>query len=148
MVIGVGIVLAFIGGVFYTHVIDPDRDDAGNVRGDRSILFTDVRVGDCANLNAVLGFDTNIDATPCTNRHNAEVIARYTLPKGDWPGQDAIDKSAQTECPRHLKDYAGTPKDDIDTVFATPTESNWSRDRDIVCFAYKSGGGLTSSLRK
>jgi hypothetical protein len=150
MLFAAGIVLAFAGGVFYTHVIDPDRDDAGNVRGDRSISFEDVRIGDCANLNAVIGLDDGIEATPCTSAHNAEVVARYTMPKGDWPGQDAVDKSAETECPRGLQAYAGAAAEtlDVESVFATPTSSTWSRDRDIVCFAYRSGGGLTSSLRR
>jgi len=148
MLFGAAIVLAFVGGVIYTHVIDPDRDDAGNVRGDRTISFDDVRAGDCTNLNRFISLDSDIAATPCTNAHNAEVIGRSTLPKGDWPGDAAVEKSAKTECARQLKDYTGTPADDIDTVFATPTESTWSRDRDIICFAYRSAGGLTTSLRR
>ncbi len=146
--LGAAIVLAFVGGVIYTHVIDPDRDDAGNVRGDRTISFDDVRAGDCTSLNRFIALDSDIAATPCTNAHNAEVIGRYAMPKGDWPGQDAVDKSAKTECARQLKAYAGTPADDIEAVSATPTESTWSRDRDIICFAYRSAGDLTTSLRR
>ncbi|WP_157441157.1 septum formation family protein [Actinoplanes awajinensis] len=145
--IGVGIVVAFAGGVFYTHVIDPDRDDAGNVRGDRSITYADVRVGDCAKLNPFIRQDSNVDVTPCTSTHNAEVVARHTMPKGDWPGEDAVDKTATTECSKQLESYAGKSAD-VEPIFAVPTESTWSRDRDIVCFAYRSGGGLTKSLRK
>jgi hypothetical protein len=149
LLLGLGIVLAFAGGVFYTHVIDPDRDDAGHVRGDRSIAVTDVRAGDCTSLNPFLSLVGDLDVTPCSNAHNAEVIGRHTMPKGNWPGADAVDQAAKTECSSRFQAYTGTAAGtgDVDTVFATPTESTWSRDRDIVCFAYKSGGGLTSTLR-
>ncbi|GAA2861363.1 hypothetical protein Acy02nite_57870 [Actinoplanes cyaneus] len=148
MLFGAAIVLAFVGGVVYTHVIDPDRDDAGNVRGDRTISFDDVRTGDCANLNRFIGLDSDMAATPCTSAHNAEVIGIYTMPKGDWPGEEAVGETAKTECSRRLQAYTGTPADDLETVYATPTSATWSRDRDIVCFAYRSGGGLTASVRR
>lgn len=147
LILGIGIVAAFAFGVFYTHVIDPDRDDAGNVRGDREITFADVRIGDCATLNTFIGLDNDVDVTPCTSSHNAEVVGRFTLPKGDWPGADAVDKAAKSECARLQEAYAGKT-DTVSTVFAEPTESTWSRDRDVVCFAYSSGGGLTASVRR
>lgn len=76
---------------------------------------------------------------PCSQPHDAEVIARLTLPAGSYPGDKGVQKAGESGCEAEFDTYVGIPWDDseLESDFWWPDRELWnSGDRVIVCAAY------------
>lgn len=95
-----------------------------------------LRIGDCFTGDA--GIDrSSTDIVPCGSPHEYEVVGILTyLASDSFPGDQALQQRAESECSAAFEDYVGVP-------FATsafgmtqwsPTAETWaSGDRVIVC---------------
>jgi hypothetical protein len=83
------------------------RDDgAGQVTKATNVTFPDVRVGDCYNNTPNNSFVT-LPEVPCLQPHDNEVFYIFTMGPGRYPGDGAVQTSADQTCDDRLSDYVG-----------------------------------------
>ena len=105
---------------------------------DSSVMH--MRVGQCILLpeDKSATTATTIDKTSCTHEHDAEVFALASAPDGDFPGADALNRQAETECISAFDAYVGSDylTSSLDATWMIPTKDSWAHsDRAIVCLA-------------
>lgn len=73
----------------------------------------------------------------CDGAHRAEVFYTFNLPSGDYPGDDAVDDEATSQCDSQLAAYLGG--EDTDGTYSvaalTPSRETWEDDDDteVLC---------------
>jgi hypothetical protein len=109
-------------------------------------------VGDCI-TNEIAGSSiSEFDTVECTEPHTAELIHKFDLPDGDFPGQEEIGTAVAEGCQGSaFEDYVGTPyaESEIYVFPVTPTEETWNEadDREVLCFGgLQDGADLTESI--
>lgn len=146
-------ILIPIGIIGFGILSQARRDDSGEIVGGGSVDVTELAVGDCFNASDDEEI-ADVDARPCTEPHEYEVIAIVTYPfdrGSDYPGDDAIADHAGTECEREFEEYVGVPYEDsvYYVSFLMPTEEGWNAgDRETICSGYDPGDSeRTESMR-
>ena len=95
---------------------------------------------------------TTIEKTSCTREHDAEVFALASAPDGDFPGAEALNRQAETECISAFDAYVGSDylTSSLDATWMIPTKDSWAQnDRSIVCLARPlDHSKLTSSVKE
>jgi Domain of unknown function (DUF4190)/Septum formation len=86
---------------------DAERDPGGRVREAGTESVFDLRVGDCVNDLEETTVEVAVEAVPCSQPHDAEVISSFELPGGDYPGEDSVFRVADRRCSRELDAVAG-----------------------------------------
>jgi hypothetical protein len=130
---------------------DDLRNETGEITGSGDVPLADLVPGDC--VNGMEGEDeliSDLPAGPCAEPHQAEVIATFDLPKGDWPGQDTVDDQAWEGCLDRFEEYSFAAYDDpsVGMLFLPPTRITWRLgDREVICFAHHREGERTGSIR-
>lgn len=110
-------------------------------------------VGDCINNSTAAGSISEFDVVDCDETHTAELIVKFDMPDGDFPGQQAIQEAFIEECTGSaFEDYVGAPyaESDLDIFPVTPTEQTWDQadDREVLCFvAPVDGSNLEESVK-
>ena len=118
---------------------------------DSSVMH--MRVGQCILLpeDKSATTATTIDKTSCTREHDAEVFALASAPDGDFPGAEALNRQAETECISAFDAYVGSDylTSSLDATWMIPTKDSWAQnDRSIVCLARPMDRStLTSSVK-
>jgi hypothetical protein len=71
---------------------------------------------------------------PCTKEHEYEVLATYTLPGGEYPGDTGMDQKAFRGCDkRAAKVWKGHPPSDIgDISYVAPNKEGWEAGNRMV----------------
>ncbi|MET7454763.1 DUF4190 domain-containing protein [Streptomyces sp. NPDC005574] len=93
------------------------------------------------------------DEVPCADEHDAEVFAVVTLPGGSYPGDRALEDTADDTCYARRTDYAmdaWAVPDDVDVYYLLPSRASWRLgDREITCAFGNTdeNATLTGSLR-
>jgi hypothetical protein len=113
-----------------------ERGGAGQVTKATDVTFPDVRVGDCYNNSVV----STLPEVPCLQPHDNEVFYIFTMSPGKYPGDNAIQTSADNTCVDRLSDYVGvSPSASLDYGSFLPDEPTWdSGDRLVICFLARS----------
>ena len=97
-------------------------------------------VGDCI-VTSELGTDeiTEIPTVDCTEAHDAQVVGKFDLEDGDFPGDDAIATAAEEGCATEFESFIGAAYADssLEISYISPTEETWDQadDREVICFA-------------
>jgi len=124
---------------------DSTRDDAGRITESGRVGTQALRVGDCFVQPDGAGSVLTVTGVPCTQPHDAQVIARIAMPDADaYPGVDAVTDASSTGC----IEAAGTvPEEKLRSGVGlsgyAPEERSWNAgDRDIVCFVEATGDRL------
>ena len=118
---------------------------------DSSVMH--MRVGQCILLpeDKSATTATTIDKTSCTREHDAEVFALASAADGDFPGAEALNRQAETECSSAFDAYVGSDylTSSLDATWMIPTKDSWAhKDRAIVCLARPMDRStLTSSVK-
>ncbi len=81
---------------------EPDRDSAGRIQGPGEVRLLKLHVGDCVgNLRTSLDNPDGghngvpkVEAVPCSEPHDAEVLKIAKVGDGDWPGFPIVDGEA------------------------------------------------------
>ena len=111
---------------------------------DSSVMH--MRVGQCILLpeGSEETTATTIDKTSCTREHDAEVFAVASAPDGDFPGAEALNRQAETECISAFDAYVGSD------YLTSSLDATWEQnDRSIVCLARQlDHSKLTSSVKE
>ena len=150
------------------HVVPPDEDDWKD--GDRAarcvLRYTgpgrlpapldqtmrtknaaQLMPGDCVGNWNDDGGDQVLVA--CAREHEYEVLAVYTPPGGDYPGDKAVAKEARDGCAERAAQAwrSGPPSDIAEMAYAAPHKDAWeSGNRTIFCLVTGRKGPLTRSV--
>ncbi len=135
-----------LGGVVIVAVaLTTSAPANGSAREDRSVPTTTLRVGQC--LSGIEESDDvrSVPATSCRGPHQGEVFALFTLPAGEFPGEDEVDLLSSDGCRDRLVDYGPAAANDptVEVFFIRPRERGWHRgDRRVTCIATSTSGTL------
>ncbi|MFD4993701.1 septum formation family protein [Cellulosimicrobium cellulans] len=112
-----------------------------------------IQVGDCL-VTAKLPDGENVESVPvvpCSEPHDAEVYAETELPEGDYPGDEAIEASADEFCLGEFEAFVGLSYDESAYYYwpFTPREDGWTSldDRVVQCVLDTDGTDVTGSLQ-
>ena len=105
---------------------------------DSSVMH--MRVGQCILLpeDKSATTATTLEKTSCTREHDAEVFAVASAPDGDFPGAEALNRQAETDCISAFDAYVGSDylTSTLDATWMIATKDSWvQNDRSIVCLA-------------
>jgi hypothetical protein len=131
-----------VGVAIVSDMKDPERDDNGVIRGERTIALDSLRVGDC--IKDLAGQDgSRIDVVNCSLPHSSEVVATVTL------GRDATDEAAGNTCGKLFTEYTGNqpPADAGYSVAAVQLITAGSADFNTLCVAHQDSGTTTGSVK-
>lgn len=118
---------------------DPRQTMPVPISGPEFVPLDALRPGDCVS-SVTEGVSVSwLAVLPCSQPHKAEVIARFNLPAGDYPGADAVDQLASDGCADRLDAYAPGSIDnpDVGVFYYPPDEETWrsSGGRSVICLA-------------
>lgn len=99
-----------------------------------------VDVGACLDSTALDGEITEIPTVDCTESHDAQVVGKFELADGDFPGTEAVDTEAETQCVELFSEYVGIPWEESSVPnlsWIPPSEETWDQagDREVICIA-------------
>ncbi len=120
------------------------RPLAADLDSPRSAHAAQLVTGSCVATLPVDGPVDDVQAVPCADEHEAQVITDYEFEQGAaWPGADVVVARVTGACA-----LSGAERDaGLRTVVWTPTEQSWGRgDRTGLCLAVGPDGAMTGSL--
>jgi predicted small lipoprotein YifL len=96
-----------------------------------------LEVGQCIDSEADSGQVGSVPVVDCSEPHEGEIYALPQAPDGEFPGEEAMQQTAQDQCVGSAyTDYVGLPyqQSEFEVTFLLPTEESWSNgDREIGC---------------
>ena len=143
-------VLAITGLVIAGIASSANRNDSGQITSGGSVSATALRPGDCVNNLKDTTSLLSLPAVPCSAAHEGEVFAVFDLPAGPYPGADAVDKQATSECSDRITAYSPSAGTDgtYNLFLVYPRSQDWARgDREIACVAASAVGTTTGSIK-
>ncbi len=140
MLLTVGIAGLAVTGCTTTSTDDAStRDDTGTVVESGEVGAFRLQEGDCFGATGD-GLIATVDAVPCTEPHQSEVYAAFTLAyetDDPFPGQTVVDTAADEGCYERFDEFVGL--DYQSSVYGygslTPTVESWDSldDREVLC---------------
>lgn len=145
----------WVAGIVLAAVIGAVASSTGNDPTASSSDTGDVNVqkltpGQCLNGLEESSTIRNLPVVPCSQPHEGEVFAVFTLTDDDYPGDDEMAQKAEDGCGERLETHAPKAADDPDLVvyFLHPTRSSWRLgDKGVTCVATYSTGKVTGSIQ-
>lgn len=106
----------------------------------KEVAANDLEVGDCIENEDTLN-SADVEAIDCDEDHVFELIGRFDVDDGDFPGAEALAEEGVACTEDIFEDYVGVPYAESAEVFATPvppSEETWDEadDRTILCVAH------------
>ncbi len=136
---------ATISGLFGGAV----RDDEGQISEGGQVDVLTLAVGDCL-VGVEEGMQSSVDAVPCAEEHDLEAFHDFTLPAGDFPGEETVDQAAIEGCHTAFEEFIGLSYDESVLVYTYfyPSEESWTQadDRLITCLVGEESGPVTGTL--
>ncbi|MBB5917238.1 hypothetical protein BJY24_006150 [Nocardia transvalensis] len=120
------------------------RDSAGEVTRDSSEAVTRLREGDCVGGIEDGKRTTSVSVTPCAQPHDGEVIAKFDLDRGSFPGESVVSQKAEERCTTLVETALANSSliDQLQISFLYPdNKKDWDRDRGVTCLVFESSGG-------
>jgi hypothetical protein len=114
----------------------------------------DLRVGDCVQLPTASGTFKEIQHSPCTEPHDAEIFLLVDYPsQRSLPSDSEFETFAEQQCAGSaFQAYTGIAYQSARAIgydYFTPVESGWaSGDHALVCLIRPVDGGKTSQSFK
>jgi hypothetical protein len=139
LVVGVGLA-GLIVLISATTGVERGGDD-GRLTAPASISVFDVQAGDCLESVESDAETTSLDGVPCSDPHRAEALSRFSLPDGEYPGDEAVFAAGHRRCGQALDNLVRpAERSEVEPFYLYPTENSWETqdDREIVCIALSS----------
>ncbi|MBD0707496.1 MULTISPECIES: DUF4190 domain-containing protein [unclassified Streptomyces] len=144
------VVLGFVSGNF-SAVVDGMKEGVDKVSRARSP--ESLRIGQCFDdPDKSKDFSTGVTIVDCAKPHDGEVTGTFRITEfGAWPGEDDIEKSAETGCEKINADYAldtwAIPLD-VWIFYYMPSKPTWrAGDRNVVCALASDKKPFSGSVR-
>jgi hypothetical protein len=107
-----------------------------------------VETGTCLNTSDLQGQIEEFNELDCTEEHDAQVVGKFELEDGDFPGDETITAEAEEQCAATFEEYVGISYDEssLSLNFIGPTEQTWDQasDREVICIAFTSDGSTVT----
>lgn len=119
-----------------TGATEEESTDTGAVEG-----VATAEVGDCVNTADMSGSVSEIPVVDCTEEHDSQVVGKFALEDGDFPGDDAISAEAEAGCLDLFAEFIGITYEEssLSMNYLGPSEETWAvGDREVICFAISS----------
>lgn len=104
-----------------------------------------LEVGQCIDSEADSGQVGSVPVVECSQPHEGEIYALPQAPDGEYPGEAALQQTAQDRCiGSAYTDYVGLPyeQSEFEVTFLLPTEQSWGGgDREIACIVQNEESG-------
>jgi hypothetical protein len=111
----------------------------------------DLAVGDCFDDPDNFEEISSVPMVECSAPHHNEVYFTYNLPDSPFPGLQAVEEAADTDCYERFEGFVGMDyaSSELDYGYLYPTGDTWSEgDREVVCLVYHvTGDKVTGSQR-
>ncbi|MFT7649284.1 MAG: hypothetical protein ACI8Y4_004045 [Candidatus Poriferisodalaceae bacterium] len=113
---------------------DSTRNEDGFIVSSGQIGILELRPGDCFQAWGV-GAVEMVDAVPCREEHDRQVVATFDLAESGWPGITQVSEASIARCLARFRDATTTGYDPTVTALTAlaPTESSWADDRSVLC---------------
>lgn len=110
-----------------------------------------LRVGDCFDDADTDSEEiSSVAAVPCAEPHDNEIYYEFTMPEGEYPGDEAINAAADEQCALQFDTFVGLAYAEsvLDFFTVTPTEGSWTGadDRVVQCAIYEPSVRVEGSL--
>ena len=96
-------------------------------------------VGECVVTADIPDDVTDIPTVDCSEPHDGQVVGKFELDDGDYPGDDAVQTAAQEGCLTEFESFVGIAYEEssLEPSWVYPTEQTWNEvdDREVICFA-------------
>lgn len=96
-------------------------------------------VGECIVTADIPDDVTDIPTVDCSEPHDAQVVGKFDLDDGDFPGTDAVRAAADERCVSEFESFIGAAygESSLEISYVYPTQQTWEQadDREVVCFA-------------
>lgn len=140
--------LASCSGLFGPEEAQRDEDGSINQSSDADVFS--LKVGDCMDSGETDGEVSSVKAIPCSDEHDAEIYAEYSVEGDEFPGADELAEQADEFCYTEYEPFVGLAYEDSahDYFPFTPTEDSWKQmdDRVVQCVIV-SQEPVTSTLK-
>lgn len=108
-------------------------------------------VGLCFSTGGSRALDGGVDAVPCNEPHECEIVGVHEAVGGPYPGQDTLTREAHETCVEQFEEYTGSTA--LESVYdlypMVPTEKAWEAgDTSVLCVARLPGTELLSRTVK
>jgi len=146
--VAVGIATIALAGCSFISNVTGTTDEPSAAPSGTIDVF-DIVVGDCLTDSAIEGELDTVVRVDCAEPHAREAYASIALDDGDYPGDDAVEDSALTECTTAFAEFVGLEYNASVLEFAMiyPTAGSWDGgDREITCLISDAEGDTTGSL--
>lgn len=116
-----------------------------------NVAASDLKVGDCFNTTDTTTIST-VEAQPCTNSHNAEVVFVGEYSGDTYPISLSLDRYIEESCVPAFESYVGRAFDSdpaLSIGYFYPTRDGWdSGDKTITCYVSQPDESpMTESLK-
>jgi hypothetical protein len=152
-VVAVASVLALGGcsaiqGIFGGETVARDSETQEITEAGTADVFA-LNVGDC--INDVDAEEvTEVPAVPCDEPHDNEIYYEFSMPDGEFPGDEATMAAAEEQCAPEFDKFVGLAYEEsvLDWFPYTPTEGSWTEggDRLVQCVIYEPQVRTSGSL--
>ncbi|MFT4658955.1 MAG: hypothetical protein ACJAXA_000763 [Candidatus Aldehydirespiratoraceae bacterium] len=128
-------------------------DDANGITNEDVTKLGQTAVGTCLQFGDDVGEEiTELPVIACNVPHSHEIYAIVTSGETVYPGFDALEETALTECLGAFEDYIGVSPFDSSLIYSwlVPTLNSWNEeeDREIICVAANGNAApLSQSFR-
>jgi hypothetical protein len=145
----IAVVAAFgIGGVIFAT----QRNDAGEITRGGALAISELRVGDCFDLQDVDAEQADeVNTRRCDEKHQFEMMSIASMPDGEYPPETAFEEFVAAVCLPAFGDYVGLAYEEsrLDVFWYFPLEDGWSEgDHLVQCAVYDPlNSELVGSLR-
>jgi hypothetical protein len=151
LVLSVVWLLGFIAiAVVGSHGQASRSPSSGNITHSGRLSVFSLAVGDCFNNPAGASTVTTVTAIPCSQRHNAQIYAKFNLTGSDlsYPGNRAVTKLAEKGCNARTDSINKSAAPSSMTIrLLFPEQDAWLNGRrTVACMIVNPTADITSSL--
>lgn len=131
---------ARLGPAERSQTPDAASHSTARVPSTTAVSFARVRAGDCYNNPPGNWLDT-LPELPCRKPHDGEVFYVFAMPVGKYPGDKAVDVSAEQTCWDRFARIGYRLSGPLDFEYFTPARLAWNAgDRAIQCALVRDDG--------
>lgn len=151
LVIGGVVLVVAVVVLIVTHLNGASRSSSsGQITKSGNLTVSDLQVGDCFdNPSDAMsnGVDT-VKAIPCSQAHDSQIFAKFSLPAGAFPGDSAVQDQASKGCDDHTVSLNKSKvTDSMEVRFLVPEVDGWDQgDRGVSCLILNPTPTITTSL--
>lgn len=141
------VVLAWIGLLTFVVTAAPSLTSAGPTPTSGTAFVDELQPGDCFS-GLTEGSTEPVTVHPCTDAHQAQLVASTTREEVDFPGADETAALAVQRCEVVVEPLIRDDvTEELDLYYYAPeTSLDWRLDRSVQCVLAAIDGQMTGSL--